>query len=239
MRLQTLAGGVHACRHPELELTTGIVLGARRCLVIDSGADEHAGAQIAAGLAKLTGAPPVLVLTHAHFDHVLGSAALAASEILAHPECARAITRDLERERGAWLAHFARAGEAERARRLGQARVVRPSRTVTDEWLNLGGRCVRVYHPGRGHTGGDLLVHVPDAGAVFAGDLVEQSGPPQAGPDSYPDRWPATLDSLLALSPAVVVPGHGEPVGPAFVRAQQAELRQRVTRSRARPSGCA
>jgi glyoxylase-like metal-dependent hydrolase (beta-lactamase superfamily II) len=239
VRLQTLAAGVYACRHPELELTTGIVLGARRCLVIDSGADEHAGARIAAGLAGLTAATPVLVLTHSHFDHVLGSAALGADEVLAHPECAQAIARDLEPERGAWLERFAHDGQAERARRLGEARVVPPSRTVTDEWLSLGDRWVRVCHPGRGHTGGDLVVHVPDAATVFAGDLVEQSGPPQAGPDSDPDRWPSTLEALLALDAAVIVPGHGEPVGPAFVRAQQAELRKRVTRSRARPSGCA
>jgi glyoxylase-like metal-dependent hydrolase (beta-lactamase superfamily II) len=223
VRLQTLAAGVLACRHTELELTTGIVLGERRCLVIDSGADERAGARIAGALASRT-APPVIVLSHAHFDHVLGSAALPPAEVLAHRECTRALAENLPAERGAWAERFARGGEPRRARSLADARLVPPSRTVTDEWLELGARPVRVLHPGRGHTGGDLAVHIPDAGVVFAGDLVEQSGPPQVGPDSYPGQWPATLDALLALRPAVVVPGHGEPVGPEFVRAQQAWL---------------
>ena len=33
--------------------------------------------------------------------------------------------------------------------------------------LDLGGRGVTLRHLGRGHTDHDLVVHVPDAGAVF------------------------------------------------------------------------
>ena len=80
-----------------------------------------------------------------------------------------------------------------------------------------------LQHPGRGHTDHDVVVHVPDAAVVFAGDLVEQGAPPDLG-DAVVADWPATLDALLALRPTVVVPGHGDPVDPAFVRAQRAEL---------------
>jgi glyoxylase-like metal-dependent hydrolase (beta-lactamase superfamily II) len=66
-------------------------------------------------------------------------------------------------------------------------------------------------------------VHVPDAAVVFAGDLVEQGAPPDLG-DAVVAEWPATLDALLALHPAVVVPGHGEPVDPEFVAHQRTEL---------------
>ena len=58
---------------------------------------------------------------------------------------------------------------------------------------------------------------------MFAGDLVEQGAPPDLG-DAVVADWPATLDVLLALSPAVVVPGHGDPVETAFVEAQRAAL---------------
>ena len=44
-----------------------------------------------------------------------------------------------------------------------------------------------------------------------------------------PAAWPATLDALLALGPATVVPGHGEPIDAAFVAAQRAEIAE-VTR---------
>ena len=58
---------------------------------------------------------------------------------------------------------------------------------------------------------------------MFAGDLVEQGAPPDLG-DAVVAHWPATMDALLALRPTVVVPGHGDPVDPAFVAAQRAEL---------------
>ncbi|MFD3375906.1 MULTISPECIES: MBL fold metallo-hydrolase [unclassified Streptomyces] len=64
---------------------------------------------------------------------------------------------------------------------------------------------------------------------VFCGDLVEESGEPQAGPDAVPSRWPAALDRLLALGgeDAVYVPGHGAAVDAGFVRAQRDALAQR------------
>jgi glyoxylase-like metal-dependent hydrolase (beta-lactamase superfamily II) len=58
---------------------------------------------------------------------------------------------------------------------------------------------------------------------VFAGDLVEHGAPPDFG-DAFPLAWPATVDALLSLGAATVVPGHGGPVGEAFVRGQRDEL---------------
>jgi glyoxylase-like metal-dependent hydrolase (beta-lactamase superfamily II) len=90
--------------------------------------------------------------------------------------------------------------------------------------LEAGGRPVELRWCGRGHTDNDLVVVVPDAGVVFAGDLVEEGAPPSFGEDAFPLEWPATLDRLLALAPPVVVPGHGDVVGHAFVRGQRDEL---------------
>ena len=65
---------------------------------------------------------------------------------------------------------------------------------------------------------------VPDAGVVFAGDLVEEGAPPLYGDDAFPYEWPATLDRLLALAPATVVPGHGDVVDHGFVAGQGDQL---------------
>jgi glyoxylase-like metal-dependent hydrolase (beta-lactamase superfamily II) len=64
---------------------------------------------------------------------------------------------------------------------------------------------------------------------VFCGDLVEESGEPQAGTDAVGPQWPAALDRLLALGgeDALYVPGHGAVVDAAFVRAQRDELAAR------------
>ena len=48
--------------------------------------------------------------------------------------------------------------------------------------LDLGDRRVEIAHLGRGHTDGDLLVVVPDADLLFAGDLLESAGPPVVRP---------------------------------------------------------
>ena len=65
---------------------------------------------------------------------------------------------------------------------------------------------------------------------VLAGDLVEEGAPPQFK-DAHPLDWPATLDALLAGTTAdTVVPGHGDVVDRAFVRAQRDLLQDLVHR---------
>jgi glyoxylase-like metal-dependent hydrolase (beta-lactamase superfamily II) len=92
--------------------------------------------------------------------------------------------------------------------------------------LDLGDRTVDLLHLGRGHTDNDLMLHIPDAAAWLLGDLVEESGPPCYGPESFPLEWPVTVAHLLVLlDPGdVLVPGHGRPVGQSFVAAQHAQL---------------
>jgi glyoxylase-like metal-dependent hydrolase (beta-lactamase superfamily II) len=92
--------------------------------------------------------------------------------------------------------------------------------------LDLGGRRVEIAHLGRGHTDGDLVVVVPDANVVFAGDLIESANAPWYGDDSFPHEWAATLDSVIGLMIAgtVAIPGHGEPVDREFVFGQRGRV---------------
>ena len=92
--------------------------------------------------------------------------------------------------------------------------------------LDLGDRQVELIHPGRGHTAGDLVVRIPDADVLVAGDLVEESDPPVIGADCLPMEWPPTLDLVISLmsDATVVVPGHGALVDTDFVREQRSEL---------------
>jgi glyoxylase-like metal-dependent hydrolase (beta-lactamase superfamily II) len=84
-----------------------------------------------------------------------------------------------------------------------------PSLTFPNEisvWL--GRREVRIRHIGRGHTAGDVVAWVPDAGVVFSGDLVEYHSACYCGDAHFKD-WPATLDRLAELKPRALVPGRG------------------------------
>ncbi|MDQ0376650.1 MBL fold metallo-hydrolase [Amycolatopsis thermophila] len=220
-----LAEGVHARRYEHLDQTLGLVVGAERCLVIDTGGDEVQGAEFAAEVREITPLPWTVVITHAHFDHHFGNAAFLPCPIWAHERCRDALVRDGETDREAWVRRFHDEGQPVLAERLAAARLVLPDHLLTDRArLDLGGRTVELVHPGPAHTDHDVAVHVPDAGILFAGDLVEQGAPPSIGPDAHPRGWPPALDRLLALDPGTIVPGHGDPVGPEFVAAQRDEL---------------
>jgi glyoxylase-like metal-dependent hydrolase (beta-lactamase superfamily II) len=74
------------------------------------------------------------------------------------------------------------------------------------------------------------VVVVPDAGVVFAGDLIESAGPPSFGDDAVPGSWAATLDGVIGLMTAttVLVPGHGDPVDREFVFEQRGRIAARA-----------
>ncbi|MFB7508609.1 MBL fold metallo-hydrolase, partial [Streptomyces broussonetiae] len=110
--------------------------------------------------------------------------------------------------------------------------LVPPGHQVSGEWtLDLDdGRQALLANVGPGHTANDLAVLIPgEREVVFCGDLVEESGEPQAGPDAVPSRWPDALDRLLSLGgeDALYVPGHGAVVDAAFVRRQRDALAAR------------
>jgi glyoxylase-like metal-dependent hydrolase (beta-lactamase superfamily II) len=177
--------------------------------------------------ARALGAGEVVavVTTHAHHDHVLGTATLReaygdALPVHAHETCVE--------ELAAWAADRpAYDGEEPVPGEVDASPVVLPDHPFSSvAVVDLGDRALELVHPGRGHTAGDLVVRVPDADVVLAGDLVEQSGPPAYGADSFPMEWPLALDVTLQLctSGTVVVPGHGAPVDREFVMDQRADI---------------
>jgi glyoxylase-like metal-dependent hydrolase (beta-lactamase superfamily II) len=218
-----VAEQVFARRHEELDQTLGLIVGSERCLVVDSGTNEMHGQAWRAAIREVTTLPWDLLITHAHWDHFFGTAAFTPCPIWAHPVCQQEITNNAEEHRARGLRYYRDAGLPVEA--MSAARVVPPTELVPYAVkLDLAGRSVVLFHPGRGHTGGDVVAHVPDAGVLFAGDLVEEGAPPAVGSDAYPAEWPSTMDVLLSLRPNVIVPGHGNPVDQAFVAAQRDEL---------------
>ena len=73
--------------------------------------------------------------------------------------------------------------------------------------LHRGGREIQLLFLGRGHTGGDVVVYLPDERIVITGDLLTD-GIAYLG-DSHPLEWVETLDRLKKLDFDLVLPGHG------------------------------
>ncbi|AYG83002.1 hypothetical protein DWB77_05194 [Streptomyces hundungensis] len=220
---ERLGDGVGRRRLPIWDATAALVAGESSLLLCDTGATLREGAELRAQAEALFGRRVThIALSHPHFDHVLGTAAFSGVQVYGAVGIERALGREAIRADA--VGHGVSDRDAAEAADL----LVPPHHSVCGEWtLELGGRQVLLANVGPGHSGHDLAVLVPASGGspeiVFCGDLVEESGEPQAGPDAVPSRWPAALDRLLSLGgeDAVYVPGHGAVVDAAFVRAQR------------------
>jgi glyoxylase-like metal-dependent hydrolase (beta-lactamase superfamily II) len=89
-----------------------------------------------------------------------------------------------------------------------RAKLIPPNLTFDhDLTISLGNRDVQLLFLGRGNTGGDAVVLVPDSKVVIVGDLLVSPTPYSYG--SYPTEWVQTLANVKALGAMVIVPGHG------------------------------
>jgi glyoxylase-like metal-dependent hydrolase (beta-lactamase superfamily II) len=185
---------------------TGIIVGDDRVMVIDAQATPAMAGDVIARVAKVTDKPiKYVLLTHYHAVRALGASAFKGAEILASNA-----TRDLIAERGkqdmdSEIGRFPRLFRAAET----ISGLTWPTITFPDQisvWL--GRREVRIIHIGRGHTAGDVIAIVPDAGVVFSGDLVEYKSACYCGDAHFTD-WLATLDHLAELQANALLPGRG------------------------------
>lgn len=170
-----------------LDGTRSYVLGEHRVAIVDPGPDDPAGL---AALATAVDGREVaaLLLTHAHADHA-GNADRAAQ-------------------------HFGLEVSASRETldRLGiEGRALADGSTVDVE----PGRTIHALHT-PGHSS-DHVCYLSDPGRrLFTGDLVLGEGSSAIlHPDGRLSDCLASLARLVALRPASLLPGHGDPVGPA------------------------
>ncbi len=229
---ERLAPGVARRRLPFLDVTIGVVIGTDGVLLVDTGSTLGEGEMLRQEVGELTGREVTHVaLTHGHFDHVFGAAGLGGG-LTVYGD--KALGGYLERERSALVRDAVRYGVEPREADRAAGALVRPDAVVDgSREVDLGSREVLLVGAGPGHTDHDLAVVVPGTPVVvFCGDLVEESGEPQAGPDAVPAGWPAALDRLLAAGgeTAVYVPGHGAAVDARFVREQRDALAGRADR---------
>jgi glyoxylase-like metal-dependent hydrolase (beta-lactamase superfamily II) len=185
---------------------SGVIVGDDGVMVIDAQATPAMAEELIARVTKVTDKPiKYVLLTHYHAVRVLGASAFKGAEILASD-----MTRGLIAERGKQDME----SEIGRFPRLFRGAetipgLTWPSMTFPDQisvWL--GRREVRLMHVGRGHTAGDVIAVVPDAGVVFSGDLVEYKSACYCGDAHFTD-WPTTLDHLAELQAVALVPGRG------------------------------
>jgi len=207
-------------------------------VLVDDMYDRNA-ADILAQVKQLTDRPLKYVFnTHQHDDHAGGNAKLLPlAEVISHKNA-----------RANLVAKKQPFFEETPGTPIGLARI-----TFSDEAsVFVGGKEIRAYYFGRGHTSGDAIVHFPELGVIHTGDLF-LSTRAQAGRGAAPapDRpvsvpiyvdysqggsfldWTRTLDRVLALDFDTIIPGHG----PVATRADLVKFRADLETMRTRVAG--
>jgi glyoxylase-like metal-dependent hydrolase (beta-lactamase superfamily II) len=219
-------------RYRFFDQNIGVVLADGEALVVDTRSTHVQAREILGDLRELTALPVTVVVdTHGHFDHAFGNRVFRPATIWGHERCVRFMARTGESRRAAIAAE-----EPEIAADLPEVVIDPPDRTFAETaFVEIGGRRVELRYLGLGHTDHDIVVSVPDAAVLFAGDLVENGAVPFYG-DGYPLDWPETALRVAELVVGVVVPGHGDHAGRRFAEDQAAaisglaELARRVHR---------
>jgi cyclase len=221
--LHDLGGGVWAYLQPDGSWgwsNAGLVTDGEASLLVDTLFDLRLTGEMLATMREAVPAAHrigTVVNTHANGDHCYGNALVADAEIVA----SAAGAEEMEEVPPSLLDAFVKS-----APDMGEAgaflerifggftfegiELVPPTRTFTGELeLSVGGKAVRLIEVGPAHTRGDIVVHVPDDGVLFTGDILFYGGHPVvwAGPVS---NWVAACERILALDGVeTVVPGHG------------------------------
>jgi len=184
-----------------------VIVGDESVMVIEAQATPRLARQVIECIRGVTDKPiSHLVLTHYHAVRVLGASAFGAGQIIMS-EKARSMV--VERGQEDWDSEFGRFP------RLFEGHEEIPGLTWPTTTFHgrmsvyLGNRRVDLMQPGRAHTAGDIVAHVPDQNVMFTGDIVEYRSACYCGDGHFHD-WPATLDAIRRWNLDAIAPGRGD-----------------------------
>jgi 2-keto-4-pentenoate hydratase/2-oxohepta-3-ene-1,7-dioic acid hydratase in catechol pathway/glyoxylase-like metal-dependent hydrolase (beta-lactamase superfamily II) len=212
----------------------GLVAGDGASLLVDTLFDLALTREMLAAMAPVTDRAPITdaLITHSNGDHTHGNQLLDASvRVIAAKGTAEEIAHGMAPEmlvmtQTADLGPVATGYLRERFGPFdfGGITLRNADHTFDDRLtIEVGGREVHLLNLGPAHTAADSVVHVPDAGVLFAGDLLFIGCTPivWAGPIA---NWVAACDAMIALGAATVVPGHGPVTDADGIRAVRGYL---------------
>ncbi len=198
----------------------GLIVDGDQSLLVDTLFDARLTREMLSTMADASGVRAdsigILVNTHSNGDHTHGNGLCTSAEIIASEASAAEMevtsaetlqglmqmAPDMGEAGEFFLESFGAFDFSDVAEKL-------PTRTFTGELnLSVGDKKVNLIEVGPAHTRGDVLVHVPEFGTVYTGDILFVDGTPLmwAGPIS---NWIKACDLIVEMNAEVIVPGHG------------------------------
>jgi cyclase len=197
--------GIDAEGFPTL---TAVILTPGRAVIVDTLTGPGEMAPVVDFLAAEAGGRRRLVVnTHHHWDHVFGNAAFAGEDIVAQRACPRLMRAEL------------RGGDESRHVPPPEG-VPLPTMTFGDRltYIDDGASLHFIHTPG--HSEDSLVVFLPEARLLLAGDTVEWPLP-NFGQRDGAGEWVRTLRQLKQLPVDVIVPAHGPAMDKQIIDANE------------------
>ena len=182
-------------------------------VIVDTMTLQYQGERIIEEAMALTGKPITLIInTHYHIDHTHGNPAFDPGTRIV------ATKRTLHHLQQTDADYFS-----------GEAGKLLPNEIFDhDKEITMGNKTLRLVHPGRGHTDGDLVVLFVEEKTVHMGDLFFYLHYPnidlEAGGSVV--EWDDTIDKVLELPFHTIIPGHGVVTNRPKLEQFQAFMRQ-------------
>ncbi|HUE32080.1 MAG TPA: fumarylacetoacetate hydrolase family protein [Mycobacterium sp.] len=212
----------------------GLVAGDGGSLLVDTLFDLPLTREMLTAMKPITSSAPITdaLITHSNGDHTHGNQLLDQSvRILAAQGTADEIEHGMAPEMFAMtqIADLGPVATPYARDRFGHfdfsGITLRNADQTFDRNLTIevGGRQINILNLGPAHTAADSVVHVPDVGVLFGGDLLFIGCTPivWAGPIA---NWVDACNTMIALDAPIVVPGHGPVTDPDGIRAVRGYL---------------
>jgi cyclase len=208
-----VSDGVYAYIQPDGSWyinNTGFLAGRHGVVSIDTCSTEARTRAYLASVAAVTSQPVrTLVNTHHHGDHTYGNCLLPGATIVGHERC---------RDEVIAAGPAANRGLFEDVE-WGDLTVTPPFLTYRDAitlWVD-DLRCEVRYVGTPAHTTNDSIIHIPDRGVLFAGDLLFNGGTPFLLMGSVSGAIEVLEQVIRPLNAPVIVAGHGPVCGPSLI----------------------
>ncbi|MGB0466862.1 MAG: MBL fold metallo-hydrolase [Pontibacterium sp.] len=187
--------------------TFGFVITDKGIVLIDSGGTQKGAQAIEQVIAQVSKLPVVMVINTGGQDHrwfgnqyfIRKGARVLTSEQ----------TRQDQKSRG--QAQQERMGGWVKSAWMGTEPVPAPESVDSGTEISVGGVTLSLIPAGPAHTGGETLVWIPQENVLFSGDVVYVERMLGVGAQSQHKPWIEAVERIVALKPAVIIPGHGHP----------------------------
>ena len=234
MRPERLADGLWSVCSRLFTVHSGILVDGRSACLIDPGLLPGEIDDLAAFVASKRAEIQCVLLTHAHWDHILGPERLPGMPAIGHADFPQSAGDSRGVRVVAQTDRWFREQGIERDRPFEMPRLDRVFRSKLD--LKIGRRTVRLVHA-PGHSADHFVVHIESLDTLWAADMLSDQEIPYVchSLSAFED----TLATLSKLDISMLIPAHGAPAADRQsicerFRADQAylgELRCRVERA--------